>query len=129
VIVNLVQVFVDEVAETDSFRSVLKHVAQGSHGSGIVAKRRADGITRPAVNHGDPDTRFVDSCEGDVLHLKARHVVADVVWLGTEECQQCFMFGHCKSCAYQGSEREGRGWRFLRSEWTWLLCLEVVVGD
>jgi hypothetical protein len=127
VIVNLVQVFVDEVAETDSFRSVLEHVAQGSHGSGIVAKRRADGITRPAVNYGDPDTRFVDSCEGDVLHLKARYVVADVVWLGTEEFSSVHVL--IKSCAYQGSERGGPRWRLLRLEWTWLLCLEVEVRD
>jgi uncharacterized metal-binding protein len=34
---SLVQVLIEEVGDSDSFRSMLKHVAQGSHSSLIVA--------------------------------------------------------------------------------------------
>jgi hypothetical protein len=102
---------------------VLEQVAQGSHGSGIVSFGGANRIARLGVGHGNPGTRIVDSCEGDVLDVSFILVVTEVVWLRTGEHQQ-------RSCsiklyAYQGFGRAGPGWRLHRLEQTWLLCLEV----
>jgi hypothetical protein len=84
---RLVQELIDKGGESDSFRSVLEHVAQGSHGSGIAAMGGADGVARLAVGHGNPGTGSVDSCEGDVLGGNFILALTEVVWLRTGRCQ------------------------------------------